>query len=254
MINNLVSIIIPYHRKKNFFQQTIKSIEKQTYKKFELIIIYDDTSRSDLNFIKKNIKNIKKKKLIVNRANLGAGLSRNKGIKKSSGQFIAFCDADDLWRPEKIEVQLTFMKHHKLSFCHSSYEIINKKGKNISEFIIKKKINYEDLLKSCDIGLSTVMCTKKILKGKKFLNTKTKEDYYLWLSLLSKVKTFYGLEKKLVSWRKLDDSLSSSVFQRIKDAFLMYNHLTNKNILISTFYTLRLSIYALKKKINIYNR
>ena len=85
-------------------------------------------------------------------------------------------------------------------------------------------------------------------------NTKTKEDYYLWLSLLSKVKTFYGLEKKLVSWRKLDDSLSSSVFQRIKDAFLMYNHLSNKNIFISVFYTLRLSIYALKKKINIYNR
>jgi len=253
MINNLVSIIVPYHKKKKYFQQTIRSIEKQTYKNFELIIIYDDISKHDLNFIKKNIKNIKKKKLIVNKSNLGAGLSRNEGIKKSSGQFVAFCDADDLWSPNKIETQLTFMKQHNLSFCHSSYKIIDKNGKKISEFIIKKKINYDDLIKSCDIGLSTVMCTKQILKGQKFLNIKTKEDYYLWLCLMLKLKYFYGLKTKLVSWRKLDDSLSSSVFQRIKDAFLMYNNHIKKNIFISAFYTLRLSIYALIKKIKIYN-
>ena len=61
MRNELVSVIIPYFRKRNFLIQTIKSVNKQTYKKKEIIIIYDDHDKSDLNFIKKIIK---KKKII----------------------------------------------------------------------------------------------------------------------------------------------------------------------------------------------
>ena len=56
MKNDLVSIIIPYFRKKEFFTQTIKSVEKQTYKNKEIFVIYDDYDQSDLNFIKKIIK------------------------------------------------------------------------------------------------------------------------------------------------------------------------------------------------------
>ena len=253
MKKNLITIIIPYHRKKKYFQQTINSILNQTYDKFELIIIYDDSSKSELNFVKKNIQNFKRKTLIVNRLNIGAGLSRNKGIKKSKGQFIAFCDADDIWYPKKLETQITFMQKNNLSFCHSSYDIIDENKKKISKFIIKKKINYNDLLKSCDIGLSTVMCKRNLLNDKSFSNTKTKEDYFLWLNLILKTKFFFGIKKRLVSWRKLDNSLSSSMLQRIYDAFIMYNMYTKKNFIINAYYTLRLSIYALIKKIKIYN-
>tara|TARA_E500000331_G_scaffold338654_1_gene368080 strand:+ start:31 stop:792 length:762 start_codon:yes stop_codon:yes gene_type:complete len=252
MKKNLVSIIIPYHRKKKYFQQTILSIKKQTYHKFELIIIYDDSSKLELDFVKKIIKNFRNKTLIVNKSNIGAGLSRNKGIKKSKGQFIAFCDADDIWYPTKLETQITFMKKYNLSFCHSSYNIINGGKKKISQFIVKKKIDYDDLLKSCDIGLSTVVCKRQILKNKSFSNTITKEDYFLWLNLILKTKFFFGIKKKLASWRKLDNSLSSSILQRFKDAFIMYSMHSKKNFVINAYYTLRLSIYALIKKIKIY--
>ena len=110
MKKNLISIIVPYRRKKKFFQQTINSIKNQTYKEFELIIIYDDTKKLELNFVKKVIQKIKKKKIIVNKVNLGAGESRNKGIKHSNGEYICFCDADDLWAPRKIEKQLNIKK------------------------------------------------------------------------------------------------------------------------------------------------
>ena len=253
MKKNLISIIVPYRRKKKFFQQTINSIKNQTYKEFELIIIYDDAKKLELNFVKKAIQTIKKKKIIVNKVNLGAGESRNKGIKYSNGEYICFCDADDLWAPKKIEKQLNFMKKNKLSISHTSYNIINKYGKKISSFDIKDQIKYRDLLKSGDIGLSTIMCTKKILKRQKFANIKTKEDYYLWLNLLREIRVIKGMKQRLSSWRKLENSLSSPVLRRIIDAYLMYKLHTNNYFVVNIFYTLRLTIYALVKKIKIYN-
>ena len=184
---------------------------------------------------------------------MGAGESRNKGIKYSNGEYICFCDADDLWAPKKIEKQLNFMKKNKLSISHTSYNIINKYGKKISSFDIKDQIKYRDLLKSCDIGLSTIMCTKKILTGQKFANIKTKEDYYLWLNLLREIRVIKGMKQRLSSWRKLENSLSSPVLRRIIDAYLMYKLHTNNYFVVNIFYTLRLTIYALVKKIKIYN-
>ena len=64
-MSNLISIIIPFYKKKHFFKETIDSILKQTYQNFEVILIYDDPNKQDLNFIKKTIKKIKKKKLLL---------------------------------------------------------------------------------------------------------------------------------------------------------------------------------------------
>ena len=253
MKKNLISIIIPYRRKKKFFQQTINSIRNQTYTNYELIIVYDDTKKLELDFVKNATKNIARKKIIVNTSNQGAGEARNIGIKNSSGEYICFCDADDLWLPRKIEKQLAFMKKNKLSFSHTSYAIIDKDGKKISSFNINSKIHYEDLLKSCDIGLSTVMCSKKLLQKNKFIKIKTKEDYFLWLSIIKKLKVIHGLRLRLTSWRKLDNSLSSPILRRIIDAYLMYSLHNKNNFIFNIFYTFRLSIYALIKKIKIYN-
>ena len=90
------SIIIPYFKKKKYFKKTINSVLKQSYKNFEIIIIYDDDDKTDISFIK-DIKNLDKRiKLIINNKNIGAGYSRNKGINKSSGKYICFIDADDV--------------------------------------------------------------------------------------------------------------------------------------------------------------
>ena len=76
----LISMIIPFYKKKKYISQTINSIIKQSYKNFELILIYDDPDKSDLKYVKKTLKKIKRKKIIINNDNIGAGLSRNLGI------------------------------------------------------------------------------------------------------------------------------------------------------------------------------
>ena len=249
----LVSIIIPYHRKKKYFMQTLKSIIYQSFKNFEIIIIYDDFDLTELNYIRKKIKNFSNIKIIINNKILGPGLSRNKGILISKGKYIAFCDADDLWKKNKLKFQIKFMEKYKLNFSHTSYYVIDKYGKKIGSFKIKKNINYEELLKSCDIGLSTVILKKSIFRTKNFFcKLKTKEDFNLWLKIIKKEKKIIGINKFLVSWRRLSTSLSSSILQRIMDAFRLYFFYEKYNFFKSIFFVIRLSYFAYLKKIDIY--
>ena len=96
MKKNIISVIIPYFKKRIFFKETIRSIINQSYKNFEIILIYDDTNQNELKFVKDVLKKFRNKKILINKNNMGPGNSRNKGILKAKGDYIAFCDADDV--------------------------------------------------------------------------------------------------------------------------------------------------------------
>jgi teichuronic acid biosynthesis glycosyltransferase TuaG len=247
-MSDLVSIIIPYYKKKIFFKKTIDSIKNQTYKNFEIILIYDDSNRSDLIFVKKTLKKIKNKNIIVNKKNMGAGISRNHGIKKSKGKFLSFLDSDDVWDKNKLKKQIKFMKNNCLEFSYSNYSIIDEKGILLKKIKSPNIIKFRDLLFSCDIALSSVIINSKLLKSEKFPNLKTKEDYLLWLKLSKKNIKMMGIDKNLVFWRKTHNSLSSSVMQKLKDAFLVYNKYLKINFLFSIILIFFLSINSIIKR------
>ena len=244
---DLVSIIIPYYKKKKYIELAINSVIRQTYTNFELIIIYDDENKEDLNFLKKIIKKDKRIKIYINKKNLGAGRSRNKGIKLSKGIFVAFLDSDDLWKKNKLKKQIFFMKKNGINASHTSYTIINSNNKIIGSRNAKD-MSYKLLLKSCDIGLSTVVLKKEIITSKiKFANIKTKEDYVLWLKITVNNNKIFALKDNLTKWRKLEDSLSSSKLQKIYDGYLVYRKYMNFNLLKSFGFLMLLSFnYFLK--------
>ena len=158
---DLVSVIIPYYKKIRFINKSISSVLEQTYPKIEIIIIYDDEDKSELEFLVKQYKSNDKIKIINNEENIGAGLSRNKAIKYSNGKYICFLDADDYWKKEKIETQINFMIEKNFKISHTSYDIIDEENKFIRQRKAKTFTSYEDILTSCDIGLSTVILDKK---------------------------------------------------------------------------------------------
>ena len=249
---NRISIIIPYYRKRKYFKETIKSIFNQTYKNYEVIVIYDDTCLKEVAFIKNVLKKIILKKLIINNKNYGVGISRNKGIKQATGKYIAFCDADDTWKKNKLDTQISFMIKNNLMISHTNYFVINEKSQVIGKFNIKNKLNYNDLLKSCDIGLSTVIAKKKLLQNNKFNKLKTKEDYFLWLKIAKKIKHIYGINQYLSSWRKNKNSLSSPIIQKFLDTYRLYRLYLNNNFILAVLYSFRLVLYAIRKKIFIF--
>ena len=243
---SLVSIILPYYKKINFFAATYRSIIRQSYQNYELIIIYDDKDLTELRAIQEIINKNPKVKILQNNRNLGAGLSRNYGIKKSKGKFISFIDADDIWNKNKIKEQVKFIEKNKFDFTCCNYK------KKISNKIInvkpQYKIEYQDLIESCSIGLSTVMLRKKIFNKKiKFPSIKTKEDFVLWLNLLKNGEKIFAINKNLVTWKKTSDSLSSSTIQKIIDAYRVYYLYMNFNFIKSVYYVFLLSINFINK-------
>ena len=122
---DLVSVIIPYYKKRNFVKDTIVSVINQSYDYFEILIIYDDTNLNDFEFLKEISKLDNRIKIINNKKRLGAGPSRNKGIEQSKGKYIAFIDADDVWAPDKLKDQISFMKKNDHQISHKSYFIVN---------------------------------------------------------------------------------------------------------------------------------
>ena len=244
---DLISVIIPYYKKKEYIISSINSVLNQTYKNLEIIIIYDDLNKEDLNLLKKIKKKDKRIKIYINKKNLGAGRSRNKGIKLSKGIFVAFLDSDDLWKKNKLKKQIFFMKKNGINASHTSYTIINSNNKIIGSRNAKD-MSYKLLLKSCDIGLSTVVLKKEIITSKiKFANIKTKEDYVLWLKITVNNNKIFALKDNLTKWRKLEDSLSSSKLQKIYDGYLVYRKYMNFNLLKSFGFLMLLSFnYFLK--------
>ncbi len=231
----LISVIITYYKKRKFIKKTLKSILNQSYKNLELIFVFDDNNKEDLPFIKQQLKNFKKKKLIINKANFGVAYSRNLGIKNSTGKYLAFIDSDDLWRKNKISKQLRFMKEKMCHLSFTSYNIINEKGNILRKRMVSQDAKYENLIKSNFIGLSTVMISRKIINHIKFPELKTQEDFALWLSLLNKGYKLAHLKNNLVSWRKTKDSLSSNKLKKVKDAFKLFYNYQNKNLIFSIF-------------------
>ena len=249
-MNSLVSVIMPYYDKKDYFFESINSVLNQTHTNLEIIIIYDDENKNDLEHIKNCIKNDTRVKIIFNDNNKGVSYSRNKAISIAQGKYIAFLDCDDYWETNKIEVQLYFMLNYGYDFSHTTYQVINYKGKIVSTIKAQSTLKYKELLKSCDIGLSSVILKRKLLSDMKFPELKTKEDFVLWLRLAKQSVDLTGLDKPLMFWRQTSNSLSSSILQKFKDAFKVYYLYEKKNFFYSIFYVIRLSVYALFKKIN----
>ena len=156
-----VSIIVPYYKNIKYIFKCIQSIYDQNYKNFEVILIYDDRDKRDLKLIQNKFRNYKNLNLFINKKNIGVSMSRNKGIKKSKGYYIAFLDSDDFWKKNKLKKQIKFMEKNSLDFSFTAYDILksNKTGKKE----IKSTYTYHDLLKKCDIGLSTVIIKSKLI-------------------------------------------------------------------------------------------
>ncbi len=244
----LISIIIPYYKKKEFISRCLKSVYEQSYSNYEVILIYDDEDIKDYQYIMSFKKIYRKFLIIKNKKKRGAGEARNIGIQFAKGDYIAFIDSDDVWHREKLKVQITLMKKNNWAISHTSYKIIDRNNV-ITNTRRARNLNFDNLIKSCDIGLSSVIMKKSLFNNKiKFPNLKTKEDYVLWLKIAKKGIIIQGIGKVLMKWQKSNNSLSSNTLRKLFDGYSVYKIYMNFSIIRSFYSLLVLSCNFIVKK------
>jgi len=247
MRNELVSIITPLYDSEEFISRTIESVLSQKYKNWEMIIIDDCSNDNGVNIVKKYKKNNKQIKLVQLSKNSGAAVARNKGIKKANGKYIAFLDSDDLWHPEKLEKQISFMKKKDYAFTYTNYQKMTESG-DLTGVTVKSpsKLDYKKALHTNYIGCLTAIYNAKKL-GKLYMpEIRKRQDYGLWLKILKRVNG-YGLDENLAYYRVRDNSVSANKFNLIKYNWKLYRDIENLSLVRSFYYILYTIILKLLK-------
>lgn len=247
MEENKVSIIIPVYNAEKFIGKTIESVLNQTYKNWEMLIFNDKSKDNSLKIIKKYSEKDEKIKVVDSKENVGVVAARNKLIEIATGEFIAFLDADDYWKQNKLEKQIKFMRKNNASISCTEYTRVTEDEKEINDIIIKEIITYEDMLKNNYLGCLTVVYNANKLGKRYFKERKKNEDYVLWLEIVKETKIIFGLKENLAFYRVLNNSRSSNKIKVAKDRWEVYRKIERLSLLKSIYYFLQYVIRALKK-------
>lgn len=246
----LVSIITPVYNAERFLSETIKSVKEQTYKNWELLLVDDCSKDNSAKIIKEFNRTDDRIKYIKLEKNSGASISRNTGIKNAKGRFIAFVDSDDLWEPEKLEIQISYMLEKNLGFTFTSYRYMKENGVKTNKVAKAPfKINYNGLLKNTIIGCSTVVIDREIIGEFEMPLVKRGQDTATWLQILRNEKYAYGIQKDLVNYRLVGDSLSSNKIKALKRTWNTYRNVEKLNIFKSSYVFCFYVYNAIKKRI-----
>lgn len=206
----LVSIIAPMYNIESFVIETINSVLNQTYSNFELILIDDKSPDNTV----KEVKNFDdpRIRLIVNEQNLGAGETRNVGIRAATGDMIAFLDADDRWYPQKLEKQISFMQETGSAICYTLYDVIDANGRVYADCgYIPDTATYHRILRRNYIRTSSLLFDVKKVGGKVYFPTiRKRQDMLLFLDLIKRVGRADLLAEVTCSYRMHPGGISAN--------------------------------------------
>lgn len=233
---DLVSIICPAYNSEDYLRETIHSIENQDYNNWELIIV-DDCSTDDtpriLEYLSKDNDKIKP---IFQSKNNGPAVARKIGLLNARGNYIAFCDSDDLWLDSKLSEQLQFMRNEMAAISYTGYRRFKyENGCRVNGHYIDvpEKLNYSELLRNTAIATSTVVINKRMVGDIKIRDCYY-DDFVLWLSLLKKGIIAKGLRKDLMRYRVLPKSVSRNKLRSMYEVWQTYRDIEQLSVIKST--------------------
>lgn len=241
-----VSVIVTTYNRAHLVRETIDSILGQTFKDFELIIV-DNYSADNTDEVIKSYKD-ERIRYFKNQNNGIIAINRNYGIGKAQGEYIAFCDDDDLWFPEKLDKQAQEMGgDSQLGLvCNNEigFDSRGDHGLMIKTKIRESDLTFEALVYKSFISSSTAMVRKSILDDVGILDESpeiiTAEDYELWLRIAKKYRVKY-LDLPLGKYRTHPGAYRKGPVAGLERNMLVYKKLLDKGILSIELYQKRIN-------------
>ncbi len=252
-MNKTVSVVVPVYRAEKYMEETMDCVMAQTYKDWELLLIVDGPQDPTIQVIQRYMEAHPhaKIRLLIQEKNQGAALARNRGVKEASGRYIAYLDADDLWRPEKLERELQFMQQNSAAFVFTGYEFADENAKGTGKVVsVPEKLTYKQALKNTTIFTTTVMFdTQEIDKSLLEMPNMKSEDTALWWKVLRNGYTAYGLNENLALYRRPAVSLSSNKFVAIKRIWNLYRQAEKLSIPYSCYNFCFWAVRAVRRRV-----
>ena len=246
----LVSVIMPCYNMASYVSDSIKSVIAQTYPNWELLIVDDASTDETVNIIESFAQTDSRIKFAIKKQNSGISDTRNQCIQMAKGLFLAFLDADDIWHPEKLEKQLSFMMAKNVGFTYSTYDWIDEDGKVLNKFINTiGNLDYKTYLRNTIIGCSTVMVNKTMTGDIVVPKFRTSEDTATWLNILKKGLLAYAIEESLVSYRIRRKSASSNKLKAAADLWKVYRQNEKLPFFEALYYFSCYAFNAIKKRL-----
>lgn len=234
MKDGLVSVITPTYNCAAFIGETIESVLAQTYTDWEMVIVDDCSNDNTEEIVRGYAERDQRIKYYCLENNSGAAVARTMAMSLAEGNYMAFLDSDDLWMPDKLKKQVTFMKKNQIAFSCTAYEQIGEDGKSLGRTIKTiPRTNYNRLLLDCPVGNSSVMYDVKKMGKFTVPDIRKRNDDALWLKMLKKEPYIYGMKSVLMKYRIRKYSISQNKMKVIKYHWILYRQIEKLSVVRS---------------------
>ena len=246
----MISVITPCYNAQIYIAQAIESVLSQTYPYWELLIVDDCSTDGSAEIILSYVKRDSRIKYFKTDYPSGSpALPRNIGIENAKGEYVAFLDSDDLWLPDKLGEQISFLERNRYDFVYSDYEKMSWDGVRSKRIIRASKIStYKNTLRSCDIPCLTVLLRKDIIQNIRFKDV-CKEDYLFWLEILKAGYMAYNTGIVHALYREANESRSGNKFRMAREQWRILRRIENVDFFSALYCILFYSVKGFMKYI-----
>ncbi len=233
MAKTTFSVIMPVYNSVLTLHGAIDSLLAQSYSDFELIAVDDFSSDESARILESYAAKDPRVKVMRSDRNQGVAGARNLGISAAKGRYLAFLDSDDLWLPEKLQMQYEEFRRGA-SVVFSSYVRFFSDGRE-KEIVAPSKATYKSMLKGNCIGNLTGAYDSQVL-GKFYQEPVGHEDYLMWLRILSTGVVACGIKRPLARYRVGGSSLSGNKTRAARWTWMIYRQKLGLSFPIAAYY------------------
>lgn len=232
-----ISIVVPVYNAEKYIEQTISMVQKQTFPDWELILVEDcskDNSREVLKRVTESLAD-SRIRVIYKERNEGAAAARNTGLEAATSQYLAFLDADDIWKETKLEEELAFLRKKEAAFVFTAYEFGDEYGVGTGKIVtVPDTLTYKQALSRTVIFTSTTLFDlEKLDRSQLRMPLVPSEDSATWWQILRAGYTAYGYPEVTTIYRRPPRSLSSNKGKAVKRIWYLYRKVEKLSLITS---------------------
>lgn len=245
--DDLVSIITPAYRVEKIVQETIDSVIAQTYGNWEMLVADDCSPDGTASVVFAAAKVDSRVRLVRCKTNGGPAAARNAALAEARGRWVAFLDSDDLWLPEKLEETIRHAVACRSALTYTGFRRISHDQMSIGDYVyVPSSLDYHQLLGNTAIATSTVLIDRNMV-GDISMKRVYYDDFVCWLDILKMGFVAHGLNKDLMRYRVVANSVSRNKRRSAIEVWKIYRQVEKFGFILSTWFFLNYAFNAYKK-------